>query len=110
MYDDEESSDGDYIGEVDMDGKACGFGVAIKHELTGTFLNDKMHGFCKFNQSSISSDIKTIVYDKKSKQNHHEYRNGCFFGKLTERYDIKYINSVNNEGRVSFENPLDFSA
>ena len=44
-----------YTGEVDKEGKACGFGTAVKMDArvdktkkyTGTFLNDKLHGISK---------------------------------------------------------------
>ena len=42
-----------YEGEVDIEGKACGEGVAIDvedhgHKTTGTFFNNERHGFCKW--------------------------------------------------------------
>ena len=36
----------EYFGDTDLDGKACGWGTAIRdnQSYTGTFLNDKMTG------------------------------------------------------------------
>ena len=43
----------DYVGELDREGNAAGFGVATRvsdknHKFEGTFLNDKPEGVCKF--------------------------------------------------------------
>ena len=39
-----------YEGEVDLEGKACGYGLYGNREIyvfEGTFFNGKMHGICK---------------------------------------------------------------
>ena len=40
----------DYKGQVDAEGRACGYGEAKNKfgaPYNGMFMNDKLHGFCK---------------------------------------------------------------
>ena len=41
----------EYIGQLDSQGKAYGYGKALhtEFEYKGTWKDDKLHGFCKFN-------------------------------------------------------------
>ena len=46
-----------YIGEFDLDGKRCGYGVEVSacapyHTIAGTFYDDKVHGICKWQKAS----------------------------------------------------------
>ena len=47
----DDSREYSYSGELDSDGKACGYGIAVSDDtetLSGTFLNNKIHGIGKF--------------------------------------------------------------
>ena len=112
----------EYIGELDTDGKACGQGFAYRfgakggynsgdlYLWTGTFLNDKAEGICKYQtgatvsvkyendtgkfeprllQYSFINFIDTIVLDDKIYRFFEiyrwegEYKEGEMFGKFT---------------------------
>ena len=68
-----------YYGDIDSEGKACGFGVIgyknkyQKH--TGTFFDNKIHGYCKiflmFNYSllKVNTGIPCMIQEKSMSTN-----------------------------------------
>ena len=84
--------DYDYEGEIDEQGKACGYGIAVSvkepdSRWEGTFQNDLPHGFCRYkvftlydkNQFSLGAFNKgpNKIYES-------EYYKGDLHGKRTE--------------------------
>lgn len=80
-----------YSGEIDAEGRACGYGVAVFQDdpnvkYKGTWLDDKYHGI-------------GILSHNANKREEAEFRNNFVYGKGTQ-----YIKSSGNKEIKNFTN------